>query len=167
MTNRFVFGAIVTLMLGIGCGDDDGPVGDAGIDASDDSGAGSGGTSGGGTGGGGAGGTSGSSGGGAGGEGGESGAGGGGAAGDSGSGGGGAGGGDAPRYSVGGEVSGLTGAGLVLLLNDGNDLTVSQNGAYTFIQELESGANYAVTIDVQPSNPTQTCTVANGTGTIG
>ncbi|MBX3688240.1 reprolysin-like metallopeptidase, partial [Dokdonella sp.] len=69
-------------------------------------------------------------------------------------------------YSVGGNVSGLTGAGLVLWLNAGaQSLPVSANGAFTFPTGLLGGANYAVTVGTQPAG--QLCSVSNGSGTIG
>jgi hypothetical protein len=48
---------------------------------------------------------------------------------------GGGGGGDkapTPTYTVGGTVSGLTGAGLVLELNGGSDLNVAADGSFNF-----------------------------------
>jgi hypothetical protein len=70
-------------------------------------------------------------------------------------------------YTVGGTVSGLAGSGLSLSLNGGaQNLPVSANGSFTFPTGLANGATYAVTVGTQPSNPTQTCTVANGSGTI-
>jgi hypothetical protein len=68
-------------------------------------------------------------------------------------------------YTVGGTVSGLAGSGLTLKLNGGSDLAVSANGAFTFPGGLASGTIYAVTVGTQPTG--QTCTVANGSGTIG
>ena len=70
-------------------------------------------------------------------------------------------------FSVGGSVSGLAGAGLVLQLNGDGDLPVGGNGAFTFETQLASGAQYRVNVAAQPSNPTQVCTVASGAGTIG
>jgi hypothetical protein len=68
-------------------------------------------------------------------------------------------------YSVGGTVSGLaSGSAVVLQDNGGNDLSVAANGAYTFSTALAAGAAYAVTVKTNPTG--QTCTVANGTGTI-
>jgi 6-phosphogluconolactonase (cycloisomerase 2 family) len=67
------------------------------------------------------------------------------------------------QYSIGGTVSGLTGTGLVLQDNGGDNLSVSQNGAFTFATKINSGAAYSVTVMTQPSG--QTCTVANGSGT--
>ncbi|MGH8287506.1 MAG: lactonase family protein [Steroidobacteraceae bacterium] len=68
-------------------------------------------------------------------------------------------------YSIGGTVSGLTGTGLVLQDNGGDNLSVTANGAFTFATKVDSGGAYAVTVLTQPSG--QTCTVADGTGTTG
>jgi uncharacterized repeat protein (TIGR03803 family) len=89
-----------------------------------------------------------------------SGCGGGGYGGDGGSGGG-------TTYTVGGTVSGLTGSGLVLRNNGGDDLPVSASGIFAFATEVANGAAYFVTVSTQPANPTQTCTVTNGSGTMG
>ena len=72
-----------------------------------------------------------------------------------------------PTYTVGGSVSGLNGSGLVLALNGSVQLPISGNSAFAFPGGLPSGATYAVTVATQPGNPAQTCTVANGSGTIG
>jgi hypothetical protein len=69
-------------------------------------------------------------------------------------------------YSVGGTVSGLTGTGLVLQDNAGDNLTVSANGTFTFPTSVASGNGYAVTVLTSPSAPAQNCTVGNGSGTI-
>lgn len=68
-------------------------------------------------------------------------------------------------YTIGGAVSGLSGTGLVLQENGGNNLSVSANGAFVFTTPLASGSTYAVTVLTQPSNPAQSCAVANGSGT--
>jgi 6-phosphogluconolactonase (cycloisomerase 2 family) len=70
------------------------------------------------------------------------------------------------KYSVGGTVTGLTGSGLVLEDSDGSTLTVSANGTFAFATGIKNGQTYSVTVNTQPSNPTQTCTVYNGSGTI-
>jgi 6-phosphogluconolactonase (cycloisomerase 2 family) len=72
-----------------------------------------------------------------------------------------------PTYTVGGAVSGLTGSGLMLQINAGDLLAVSKAGAFTFANQLGSGASYTVTVNTQPSTPAQNCTVANGSGTVG
>lgn len=75
---------------------------------------------------------------------------------------------DAPppalTYSVGGNVSGLTGTGLQLNNNAVEDLSVAADGPFTFIAELADGDAYAVTVSTQPTS--QTCSVTNGSGTI-
>ncbi len=70
-----------------------------------------------------------------------------------------------PTYSMGGTVSGLSGGSVVLQDNGGDDLTVTGNGSFTFQSKLASGAAYAVTVKTNPSG--QTCSVANGSGTVG
>jgi 6-phosphogluconolactonase (cycloisomerase 2 family) len=75
-------------------------------------------------------------------------------------------GGSTVSYTVGGTISGLSGSGLVLANNAGNDLTVTGNGGFTFSNNVGGGAAYAVTIQSQPVNPSQVCAVSNGTGTV-
>ena len=82
-------------------------------------------------------------------------------------GGGGGGGGGGATYTVGGMVSGLMGSGLVLRDNDGDNLAVSMSGSFAFATKVANGAAYAVTVYTQPTNPTQTCVVNNGAGTMG
>ena len=72
----------------------------------------------------------------------------------------------APTYTIGGTAAGLSGTGLVLQNSGGNNLTVTANGAFTFSTGLATGAAYAVTVQTQPSSPTQTCVVANGSGSV-
>lgn len=83
-----------------------------------------------------------------------------------GSGGNGGGGGGNTPFSVGGTVTGLVGTGLVLQDNGADNLTVGANGSFTFKTQITSGKTYAVTVLTQPSNPTQVCTVTNGSGTV-
>jgi hypothetical protein len=71
------------------------------------------------------------------------------------------------QHVVGGTVSGLGGSGLHLALNGGTPFAVGANGSFAFPMTLPSGDSYAVTIAEQPSTPWQTCTVTNGSGTIG
>ncbi len=70
-------------------------------------------------------------------------------------------------FSVGGTVSGLAGSGLVLRNNGGDDLPIASNGSFTFGTELASGSAFEVAVATQPSRPSQTCTVADASGTIG
>jgi hypothetical protein len=67
-------------------------------------------------------------------------------------------------YTVGGTVTGLTGAGLVLQDNGGNNLTVSANAAsFTFTTAVANGGAYSITVLTQPAG--QSCAVNNGSGT--
>jgi ABC-type molybdate transport system substrate-binding protein len=66
--------------------------------------------------------------------------------------------------SIGGTVYGLSGSGLVLQDNGGDNLSVNADGSFTFISKIEYGNPYAVSVATQPSNPTQACRVPNGSG---
>ena len=70
-----------------------------------------------------------------------------------------------PTYRLGGTVLGLHGIGLTLA-NGTVHLTIAADGPFTFPAPVADGATYAVTVDTQPSNPAQVCTVANGSGSI-
>ncbi|MCX7633154.1 MAG: FG-GAP repeat protein [Turneriella sp.] len=83
--------------------------------------------------------------------------------GGSGAGGGSGGGGGPTTYSVGGTVSGLWGT-IVLQNNGGDNLSINNNGNFTFATALANGASYNVTVHTQPSG--QNCTVSNGSGNI-
>lgn len=67
------------------------------------------------------------------------------------------------RYTVGGTVTGLTGSGLILQLNNSDDLAVT-GSTFTFAAALESGSSYAVSIHSQPFN--QVCALGNASGTL-
>ena len=67
--------------------------------------------------------------------------------------------------TIGGTVVSLTGTGLVLQDNGGDNLPVSTSGGFTFATPLATGSAYNVTVLTQPTNPAQSCVVANGTGT--
>jgi len=69
-------------------------------------------------------------------------------------------------FTVGGTVSGLAGSGLVLQNNGGDDLAIAADGGFTFATALADQSSYEVTIATQPGNPIQSCTVANGSGTL-
>ena len=70
-------------------------------------------------------------------------------------------------FTIGGTVTGLSGSGLVLKNNGGDDLSITGNGSFTFTTPIESGTTFAVTVGTQPASPTQTCTVTGGTGSVG
>jgi hypothetical protein len=69
-------------------------------------------------------------------------------------------------FTVGGTVTGLSGSGLVLRNSGGDDLAIATNGAFIFTTPLPDGSTYAVTVLTQPGGPSQTCTVANASGTL-
>lgn len=69
------------------------------------------------------------------------------------------------KFTVSGTVTGLAGSGLVLQNNGGDDATVGSNGPFAFTPIDDHGA-FAVTVKTDPSNLAQTCTVANGSGTL-
>jgi len=67
-------------------------------------------------------------------------------------------------YTVGGAISGLSMGTIVLLNNDGDSLSTSANGSFTFSTPLEDGSSYNVTVGTQPV--CQMCYVTNGSGTV-
>ena len=69
-----------------------------------------------------------------------------------------------PEFTIGGTVTGLEGTGLVLK-NNFEEITPG-NGPFEFTNTELEGDNYDVTIDAQPSEPGQICTVTNGSGTV-
>ena len=71
----------------------------------------------------------------------------------------------AASYTISGDITGLTGAGLVLQNNGGDNLSVAQSGSFAFSSTVASGSAYKVTILTQPSKPNQACSVTNGSGT--
>jgi len=73
----------------------------------------------------------------------------------------------APTYTVGATVSGLSGSGLALSNNGVDTLSVGANGTVTFAKSIATGSGYSISVSTQPSSPSQTCTVSNGSGAIG
>jgi 6-phosphogluconolactonase len=69
-----------------------------------------------------------------------------------------------PTYPVGGTTTGVEGDGLVVQLNNGATLPQVGDGVFSFF--LASGSTYSITVKTQPTSPRQTCTVANGSGTV-
>ena len=67
-------------------------------------------------------------------------------------------------HSIGGTVSGLTGS-LTLQNSNGATVAVSANGSFTFATQMAQGGSYSVTVAVPPNS--QTCAVANGSGSVG
>jgi hypothetical protein len=67
------------------------------------------------------------------------------------------------KFDVGGDVTGLTGT-LVLQNNGGDDLTLTQAGAFKFGTQIVDQGDYDVTIKTQPAG--QTCSLAQGSGKV-
>jgi len=67
-------------------------------------------------------------------------------------------------HKLGGTLSGLRGAGLVLQEAAGDSLPLAADGTFQFPTSRPSGFDYAVTVATQPTNPSQTCTVGGTTG---
>jgi uncharacterized repeat protein (TIGR03803 family) len=74
--------------------------------------------------------------------------------------------GGSTTYTLGGTLAGL-GADQSVSLQDnrGDTLTLSSNGAFSFPMSLETGSDYAVT--VQSHTPGIACSVSKGSGTVG
>lgn len=69
-------------------------------------------------------------------------------------------------YTIGGTAINLSGT-IVLQNTVGaavEELSVSAAGSFAFLNTINNGSEYAVTIKTQPAN--QTCVVSNGTGTV-
>lgn len=69
-------------------------------------------------------------------------------------------------YTLGGEVNGLLGTGLVLINNDSDSINISEDGQFEFENRVTDGSAYSVEIDTQPESPNQVCQVQNADGTI-
>ena len=67
-------------------------------------------------------------------------------------------------YSITASVQGLTGSGLVLLVNTMTVAVSSGAPSVTLASMLNSGAAYTVTVQTQPTG--ETCSVTNGSGTV-
>jgi 6-phosphogluconolactonase len=68
--------------------------------------------------------------------------------------------------TISGSVSGLAGSGLTLQATSGTTVTVTANGRFQFPTALRQGTAYNVVVQTQPNNPSQTCTVTGGAGTV-
>jgi len=67
-------------------------------------------------------------------------------------------------FTIGGSLVGLTTDSIVLQNNNGDDLSLSTDGDFTFTTAINDATAYAVTIKTQPTD--QTCTVTNSNGTL-
>ena len=69
--------------------------------------------------------------------------------------------------TIGGTAVGIVGSGLVLQNSNGDNLSVTANGAFTFAMALMPGSPFSVSVLSPPISPYQDCVIANGTGTAG
>jgi hypothetical protein len=70
-------------------------------------------------------------------------------------------------YTIGGMITGLSGSGLILRNNGGDDLSVSNGSSnFTFSQSIADGQTFNVTTFSQPTTLSQNCTVSSGSGTV-
>jgi large repetitive protein len=78
-----------------------------------------------------------------------------------------------PTYhTISGNYTGLAGAGLKIKLNNSGEEIIKNSGdgasgSFTFTQKIAEGVDYTVVRSQNPSGLNQTCTVTNGTGTMG
>lgn len=71
---------------------------------------------------------------------------------------------NAPTYTIGGSITGLTAAGLQLSLNGAGALPVAANATTFTFPGLVTGTAYAVSVAANPTG--QTCTVSSQSGTV-
>jgi N-acetylneuraminic acid mutarotase len=70
-------------------------------------------------------------------------------------------------YTLGVTVSGLADTNSVEFYNDGGDsLTVTENGSFDFNTQVLKNTSYSVTVNTQPTTPSQICTVYSATGNM-
>ena len=74
---------------------------------------------------------------------------------------------NASAFAVRGVVAGLTGSGLVLRNNGGDDLAIAGDGEFSFATAVATGASYSVSVAAPPANPSQTCSIQNASGVMG
>jgi hypothetical protein len=72
----------------------------------------------------------------------------------------------AGSFTVGGQVTGLVGSGLVLQNNGKDNLTITADGTFTFPTAANLNDPYSITVLVQPTKPSQVCSVASGSGSV-
>jgi N-acetylneuraminic acid mutarotase len=70
------------------------------------------------------------------------------------------------NYFVGGMLNGLVGNQLTIAINEGEQITLVNNGEFFFNQLLLNGDSYNITLVSNPVLPRQTCEITNGMGQI-
>jgi len=74
-------------------------------------------------------------------------------------------------YSLGGTLSGLVDGNSLTLINNGETVTISSNGSFTFPEPISDGSSYSVSIheqswDEDPAQPYQVCNFLKNEGVI-
>ncbi|MFK8013450.1 MAG: hypothetical protein AB8B80_15535 [Marinicellaceae bacterium] len=70
-------------------------------------------------------------------------------------------------FEIGGNLSGLIdGNEVIIQNNEGDDLTLTEDGMFRFTIEIADEEMFDVSVLTEPSSPDQTCTVTNGQGNI-
>ena len=64
-------------------------------------------------------------------------------------------------------VAGLLGSETVVQLNGANDQRPLPTNTAVYFTNISKGTSFTITVKTQPSNPWQTCVVANASGTMG
>lgn len=72
-----------------------------------------------------------------------------------------------PLLNINGPIAGLQGTGLVLQNNGAGDLVFPTPLIGFVFPDIKSGSSYVITVKTQPTAPSQTCVVINGTGVVG
>ena len=69
-------------------------------------------------------------------------------------------------FTVGGTVTGLRGTSLLLQNNNGDDLTLSNDGSFRFNTALTDGAVYDIRLIASDNLPNRSCNLSNNSGSI-
>jgi len=69
-------------------------------------------------------------------------------------------------YTVSVTITGLDAGAVVLQNNSAGDLSISNDGTYTFSTPVANNTGYLVTVLSQPTSPNQICSINNASGTI-
>ena len=73
-----------------------------------------------------------------------------------------------PAYTIGGTITGITGAGAVVLQDNARDnITVTTDGAFQFPTPIPSGSSYNVTASAAAGQQSETCAFTNASGIVG
>jgi hypothetical protein len=74
---------------------------------------------------------------------------------------------DETLYLLSGSVEGLQGEGLTVVNGGtGESLELSENGPFAFSEPLAEGDSYAISVQQQPSSPSQQCSLVNASGSV-